>query len=251
MEQTRRDIEAETRRAIDEIRREVADLTVMATEKVTRKTLTEEDQRRLVEEALSELDFSALSAAEALGRARSTRWRRSPRSTRGPLFEVAVEQDSLDEIREQLDQFADAHAREPRAGGVLLLALLLGRRRRRRVCSGRFSDADPALHELPRGADRAPSDAGDLPHPHRVRPRCGTRSTGCCRCRSPARSSWTARPSRIGERIGEQVDRQDRDDQRRSIPTSSGGVMLRVGNFILDASIRNRLEQLRKQVAQA
>ena len=61
MEQTRRDIEAETRRAIEEIRREVADLTVMATEKVTRKTLTEDDQRRLVEEALSELDFSALS----------------------------------------------------------------------------------------------------------------------------------------------------------------------------------------------
>ena len=61
LEQTRRDIEAETRRAIDEIRREVADLTVMATEKVTRKVLTSEDQRRLVEEALSELDFTALS----------------------------------------------------------------------------------------------------------------------------------------------------------------------------------------------
>src|ERR1019366_4063156 len=64
MEQTRRDIEAETRRAIDEIRREVANLTVMATEKVTRKTLTEEDQRRLVEDALSELDFGALSSVE-------------------------------------------------------------------------------------------------------------------------------------------------------------------------------------------
>ncbi len=61
MEQARRDIEMETRRAIQEIRNEVADLTVMATEKVTRKTLTEEDQRRLVEEALSELDFSALA----------------------------------------------------------------------------------------------------------------------------------------------------------------------------------------------
>jgi F-type H+-transporting ATPase subunit b len=61
MEQARRDIEAETRRAIQEIRNEVADLTIMATEKVTRRTLTEEDQRRLVEEALSELDFSALS----------------------------------------------------------------------------------------------------------------------------------------------------------------------------------------------
>jgi F-type H+-transporting ATPase subunit b len=62
MEQTRRDIEAETRRAIQDIRREVADLTVLATEKVTRKTLTEEDQRRLVEDALSELDFSALAS---------------------------------------------------------------------------------------------------------------------------------------------------------------------------------------------
>jgi len=60
MEQTRRDIESETRRAIQEIRREVADLTVAATEKVTRKTLTGDDQRRLVDEALSELDFAAL-----------------------------------------------------------------------------------------------------------------------------------------------------------------------------------------------
>jgi F-type H+-transporting ATPase subunit b len=59
--QTRRDIEAETRRAIQEIRAEVADLTVLATEKVTRKTLDEQDQKRLVEEALRELDFSALS----------------------------------------------------------------------------------------------------------------------------------------------------------------------------------------------
>jgi F-type H+-transporting ATPase subunit b len=64
MEQTRRDIDSETRRAISEIRREVADLTVLATEKVTRKTLNDDDQRQLVEDALSELDFSALSSAE-------------------------------------------------------------------------------------------------------------------------------------------------------------------------------------------
>jgi F-type H+-transporting ATPase subunit b len=61
MAQTRRDIEQETRRAIQEIRNEVADLTVLATEKVTRKSLTGADQKRLVEEALSELDFAALS----------------------------------------------------------------------------------------------------------------------------------------------------------------------------------------------
>jgi F-type H+-transporting ATPase subunit b len=64
MEQTRRDIEAETRRAIQEIRAEVADLTVLATEKVTRKALTDADHKRLVEEALSELDFAALSSEE-------------------------------------------------------------------------------------------------------------------------------------------------------------------------------------------
>jgi F-type H+-transporting ATPase subunit b len=57
-----RDIEAATKRALDDIRREVADLTIMATEKVTRKTLDDSDQRRLVEEALSELDFSSLSS---------------------------------------------------------------------------------------------------------------------------------------------------------------------------------------------
>jgi F-type H+-transporting ATPase subunit b len=61
MEQTRRDIEQETRRAIEQIRREVADLTVLATEKVTRKSLDDDDHRRLIEEALSEFDFEALS----------------------------------------------------------------------------------------------------------------------------------------------------------------------------------------------
>jgi F-type H+-transporting ATPase subunit b len=67
MAQTRRDIEQETRRAIQEIRNEVADLTVLATEKVTRKSLTDADQKRLVEEALSELDFAALSGDRSGG----------------------------------------------------------------------------------------------------------------------------------------------------------------------------------------
>ena len=57
-----RDIDAATKRALDDIRREVADLTIMATEKVTRKTLDDDDQRRLVEQALGELDFSALAS---------------------------------------------------------------------------------------------------------------------------------------------------------------------------------------------
>ena len=59
--QTERDIEAEKRRAIEDIRNEVADLTIAATEKVTGRVLTGDDQRRLVDEALADLDFSSLS----------------------------------------------------------------------------------------------------------------------------------------------------------------------------------------------
>ena len=64
VEAAKRDIEAETRRSLDQIRNEVADLTVLATERVTRKSLNPEDQKRLVEEALGEVDFSTLSGAE-------------------------------------------------------------------------------------------------------------------------------------------------------------------------------------------
>jgi F-type H+-transporting ATPase subunit b len=60
-----RDIEAATQRALGEIRKEVADLTIMATEKVTRKVLNDADQKRLVEEALGDLDFSGISASGA------------------------------------------------------------------------------------------------------------------------------------------------------------------------------------------
>lgn len=61
MDRTRREIQAETRRALDEIRKEVADLTIIATEKVARKSLDSEDQKRLIDEALAEVDFSAFA----------------------------------------------------------------------------------------------------------------------------------------------------------------------------------------------
>jgi F-type H+-transporting ATPase subunit b len=61
-QRAQREIEAATKRALEELRSEVADLTITATEKVTRKALDPDDQRRLVEEALSELDFSGLSS---------------------------------------------------------------------------------------------------------------------------------------------------------------------------------------------
>ena len=60
LDETRRQIEAETRRALEQIRAEVASLTLIAAEKVTRKSLDDADHRRLIDEAIRELDFGPL-----------------------------------------------------------------------------------------------------------------------------------------------------------------------------------------------
>jgi len=65
LEETRRQIEAETARSIEAIRSEVADLALVAAEKVTRKSLDDGDHRRLIEEAIGDLDFTALEQQEA------------------------------------------------------------------------------------------------------------------------------------------------------------------------------------------
>jgi len=64
IEETRRQIEAETQRALDAIRREVAVLTLDATAKVTGKVLDKDDHKRLIEDAIKELDFSALEGRQ-------------------------------------------------------------------------------------------------------------------------------------------------------------------------------------------
>jgi F-type H+-transporting ATPase subunit b len=63
MEETTRLIEAETQRALGLIRAEVAELTVIATEKVTGKVLDDGDHKRLIEDAIRDLDFSALEVS--------------------------------------------------------------------------------------------------------------------------------------------------------------------------------------------
>jgi F-type H+-transporting ATPase subunit b len=65
LEETQRQIDQATTQALGEIRREVASLSLLAAEKITRKTLTDADQKRLVDEALSEIDFSQLEASRS------------------------------------------------------------------------------------------------------------------------------------------------------------------------------------------
>jgi F-type H+-transporting ATPase subunit b len=66
LEETKRQIEAETQRALHQIRAEVAELTLIATAKVTGKVLDDSDHKRLIEDAISDLDFSALEQPETV-----------------------------------------------------------------------------------------------------------------------------------------------------------------------------------------
>ena len=64
LEETRKQIEAETVRALEQTRAEVADLTLIATQKVTGKVLDSADHKRLIDDAIGELDFSALETEQ-------------------------------------------------------------------------------------------------------------------------------------------------------------------------------------------
>jgi F-type H+-transporting ATPase subunit b len=64
LDDTRKQVEAETRRALEQLRAEVAELTVIATARVTGKVLDDKDHRRLIDEAIGELDFSVLEGRE-------------------------------------------------------------------------------------------------------------------------------------------------------------------------------------------
>jgi F-type H+-transporting ATPase subunit delta len=165
------------------------------------------------------------------------------------LFEVASERDSLDEIHDQLGAFTKA-VDENRSLQQFFFSPYFS-----------ATEKKEGLHRAVQGADPAFLNFLEaLIERHRM--------PAIFRIRAEFESLWDeARkllPVRItsavtldgdtvkslGERIGKQVDRQV-EVSTAVDPDILGGVVLQVGNVILDASIRNRLEQLRKQVAQA
>ena len=165
------------------------------------------------------------------------------------LFEVAQEQNKLDVVREQLGQFADA--------------LNADRDLQVFFFSPYFSTA-----EKQDGLDRAVSDAEPILVNFLKLLIENHRSPVIFRVRRVVDELWQeenkllpvqvtsavaldeATVRQIGDRIAEQTGRKV---ELSAIvePDILGGLVVRVGNSILDASIRNRLEQLRKQVARA
>jgi F-type H+-transporting ATPase subunit delta len=165
------------------------------------------------------------------------------------LFEVAVEHDSLDEIREQLDQFADA-LDENRQLASFFFSPYFSAEEKKDGLARAVTDANPAFanflqalierHRMP-AIFRIRAEFIDLwDEAKRLLPVLITTAV----------ELDSATVQNLSKRIGDQVDRNI-EMSTAVDPEILGGVMLRVGNVILDASIKNRLEQLRKQVAQA
>ncbi|MBA2637695.1 MAG: ATP synthase F1 subunit delta [Solirubrobacterales bacterium] len=163
------------------------------------------------------------------------------------LFAVAQEQDSLDEIRDQLGVFADALDAE-RGLQTFFFSPYFSTKEKKDGLQRLVQDAHPtfmnflqllienhrmpAIFRLRRELDRLWSED------HQVLPVEITSAVEL--------DEETVRA--IGDRIGEQTHRHV-ELTARVEPDILGGIVLRVGNQILDASIRNRLERLRRQVA--
>jgi F-type H+-transporting ATPase subunit delta len=164
------------------------------------------------------------------------------------LFEVAQERDNLDTIREQLGQFADTLGKH-RDMGVFFFSPYFSTEEKKDGLKRGVIDADPALVNFL----EALVERHRMPAIFRIRTRFDALCDKADRRLPVQVTSAVALDDKlvasIGQRIGEQTGNQI-ELSAHVDPEIIGGIVLRVGNFIMDASIRNRLNQLRQQVAQ-
>jgi F-type H+-transporting ATPase subunit delta len=165
------------------------------------------------------------------------------------LFEVASERDSLDEIRDQLGAFADA-MHDNRDLAVFFFSPYFSVPEKKDGLERAVVGANPEL----RNFLEALIERHRMPAIFRIRAEYDALWDEARRL-LPVKVTSAVKldeetVSAIGDRIGSQVDRQI-ELSAEVDPDILGGIVLRVGNLILDASIKNRLEQLRQQVAQA
>ena len=165
------------------------------------------------------------------------------------LFEVALEQGKLDTVREQLGQVAGA-LQEDQQLQVFFFSPYFSTEEKKEGLAKALTDADetvvnflelliekhrmPALLRVRRAYDRLWEDH------NRLLPVQVTSAVEL--------DEGTVRS--IGDRIAEQTGRKV-DLTARVEPDILGGIIVRVGNSVLDASIRHRLDTLRRQVTRA
>jgi ATP synthase F1 delta subunit len=165
------------------------------------------------------------------------------------LFAVAKEQDKLDEIKEQLGEFSEA-VEESRDLSLFFFSPYFSTEEKKDGLEKAIGDADetfknflgvlldnhrmPAIHRIRRNYDELWADE------HQLLPVDVT----------TAIELDDDVVKRIGDRVGEQTGKEIELNAHVD-PDIIGGIVLRVGNSVLDASIRNRLDQLRRHVARA
>ncbi len=165
------------------------------------------------------------------------------------LFEVAQERDELDEVREQLGQFADA-LQDNRDLATFFFSPYFSTEEKK---DGLHRAVDGA-RETVRNFLELLVENHRMPVIFRVRREFDRMWEEENRLLPVEITSAVRLDESIAARIGEEIGRQTgRRVQLKSTvdPDVLGGIVLRVGNSILDASIRTRLENLRKQVARA
>jgi F-type H+-transporting ATPase subunit delta len=165
------------------------------------------------------------------------------------LFEVANERDSLDEIRDELGAFADA-MHDNRDLAVFFFSPYFSVPEKKRGLQRALVDPNPEFENFL----EALIERHRMPAIFRIRTEFDSLWDEARRLLPVVVTSAVELDREtvkgIGDRIGAQVDRQIELSSEVD-PDILGGIVLRVGNLILDASIKNRLEQLRQQVAQA
>lgn len=163
------------------------------------------------------------------------------------LFEVAEERDLLDPIHDELTQFSDALS-ENRQLQTFFFSPYFSTEEKKAGLKKAVTGADPAFMNFL----EALIERHRMPAIFRIKARYqdmweDARDLLPVELTSAVELD-SATVASIGDRVGEQTKRTV--ELKSTVdPDILGGIVLRVGNVILDASIRNRLEQLRKQVA--
>jgi ATP synthase F1 delta subunit len=165
------------------------------------------------------------------------------------LFEVAEERDTLDEVHDQLGQFADALT-ENRNLMQFFFSPYFSSEEKKGALERAIEGGNPEFVNFL----EALIERHRMPVIFRIRDRYDHMWEEARKLLPVEITSAIeldeAIVQSIGERVGEQTGRKVELSSRVD-PDILGGLVLRVGNLVLDASIVNRLEQLRKQVAQA
>ena len=240
LEETKRQIDAETKRSLDLIRSEVADLTLEATARVTGKVLDAEDQRRLIDEAIAELDFSALERERLVAVAQ--------RMYARALFEAAQEADRVDAVAGDLAALAAAmddvpelraFLRNPQidpAGKADVLAQLA-------------ADADELVRNFVRLAAEK-GRAGELPEFSKELDALVAQAQNRLSVELTTSYELSDDEAQLDRRRRSRRPRAERSRPRApSTRSLIGGIVLQIGSHRADGSVRGRLERLRHELA--